>query len=162
MNLSLRLRIICPFLLALLLLVGCSPTREIQDLVFTFHGESCQYEGPEVIREGTVVIEFDNPTNDEFVHLHLTKLDEGKTWQDFVQYIGGVDASAPLAPWEKLIAPTSVDGDTGSVRHQARYFREWEFSLTSGLHTIVCARHAGVVEDVPNGIWPGAPIEVRP
>ena len=161
MNLSSRLGIVCIFLLAVLLVVGCSSRDEVQDLGLSFDGERCQYEGPEVIREGKVVIVFNNPTNDRFVHLHFTKLDEGKTWQDMVEYIGEGDKIS-LPPWARLISPTSVDGDTSSKRHEPRYFREWEFSLEPGLHAIVCARHVGVVEDVPNGIWPAAPIEVRP
>ena len=163
MNSSSRLGRVCSFLLALVLLVGCSPRAEDQDLMLTIDGEGCKYAGPEEVREGKVIIVLDNPTGDQFVHMHVSKLDEGKTWQDYVELIGGLDDVTPApAPWVRPINPTSVDGETGSVTLQTRYFREWEFSLTSGLHTINCSRHAGVVDDVPNDFWPAAPLEVRP
>ncbi len=117
----------------------------------TFDGKTCQYQGPEVIRGDKAVIVLNNPTNDRFVHMHVDKLDEGKTWQDYVDYVGpGTSLDAP--PWISEERAGSVEGNPDAQ----------EISLRPGMHVIVCARHAGVVNDIPNGVWLSAPFDVRP
>ena len=123
----------------------------------TFDGQSCQYEGPEAIAEGQLVIVLNNPTRHEHLHLHVGKFGEGKTWEDLVEFMGGLTTERPPPPWLGLTLPSSVDGDTDfSSRLQERYFREWGYSLDPGSYGIVCAAHGGD----PRGIWLAGPLEV--
>ncbi len=141
------------FLLACLLLFGCSPVGKVQDLVVTFDGESCQYKGPEVIREGKAVIVLNNLTSDRFVHIHVAKLDEGKTWQDFVDYVAELAPSSVRRPaWISQLRTDSVEDNPDAM----------EYSLGPGMHVIYCMRHDKQVNDIPNGVWPAAPLDVRP
>ena len=159
MNLSSRLRVILCFLISGLLLFGCSPAAGVQDIEITFDGERCQYEGPEAIVEGQVVMILNDPTDHENLHLHVATFAEGKTWQDLVKFyeeLGQIDTDVGPPQWVGDIEPTSVDGDP-SKRFQKRYFREWEFSLEAGSYGIMCAAHRGV-----KGDWLAAPLEVRP
>ena len=162
MNLSSRLWVILCLLLPGLLLFGCSPAAGVQDIEITFDGERCQYEGPEAIVEGEVVMILNDPTDHEYLHLHVGPFAEGNTWQDLVEFyeeLGQIDGRTPdVGPpqWVGDIDPMSVDGDS-SRRHQMRYFREWEYSLDLGSYGIMCAAHRGV-----KGVWLAAPLEVRP
>jgi len=157
MNLSPRLRVILFFSLPGLLLFGCSPAAGVQDIEITFDGERCQYEGPEVIVEGQVVVVLNNPTDHEFLHIHLGEFVQGKTWQDLVEYQGGSTLNLGSPLWMYLALPESVDGDdSGAARGGDRYFREWEFSLDPGNYGIVCAADDGN----PTGVWLAGPIEV--
>ncbi len=160
MNLSSRLRVILFFLLPGLLLFGCSPAAEVQDIEITFDGERCQYEGPEAIVEGQVVMILNDSTDHENLHLHVGPFAEGKTWQDLVAFYDGlaIDLPPDFPPpiWVGDLNPTSVDGDP-SLMGQRRYFREWEYSLEAGSYGIMCAAHRGV-----KGAWLAAPLEVTP
>ena len=162
MNLSSRLRVILFFLLPGLLLLGCSPAAGVQDIEITFDGERCQYEGPEEIVKGEVVMILNDPTDHENLHLHVGPFAEGKTWQELVEFyeeLGQIDGRTPdVGPpqWWGDLNPTSVGGDPSLVA-QRRYFREWEYSLDPGSYGIMCAAHRGV-----KGVWLAAPLEVTP
>ena len=157
MNLLSKLRAISVFLLPGLLLAGCSTAAEVGDIEITFDGERCQYEGPESIVEGEILIVLNNPTDHQYLHLHVFTWREGKTWQDYVEYVDGRTIELPPPVWILPRLPTSVDGDTDrSTRLQTQYFREWEYSLDPGSFGIVCAAHRDV-----RGIWSAGPLEVR-
>ena len=160
MSLSSRIRVSLCYALPGLLVAGCSLATEVRNPEVTFDGERCQYEGPEAIVEGQVVIVLNNPTDHQYIHVHVVKnIVEGKTWQDHVEYIGGLYTPLDLgpAPWARNITPTSLDGDP-SMRYERRYFREWEFPLEPGRHVIYCVAHRGD----PKGDWLGALFEVIP
>ena len=73
---------------------------EVQPIEVTFDGERCVYEGPGEIAEGHVFITLNNPTNHQDIHLHIHKIEEGKTSQDAIAYLGG-----PYTPDDYLPAP---------------------------------------------------------
>ena len=110
MKSRLRINIFGFFGILILLLVGCSSENDVQpvlvteDLVLTFDGESCQYDGPEVILEGEIVIVLNNLTEDS-VFFEVQKLDEGKTWQDMLDYLGEPGSKAQAGPptWAHII-----------------------------------------------------------
>jgi hypothetical protein len=78
---------------ALFLITGCSPEEEVkavevtEDLVFTFDGTTCEYDGPTVILEDEITLILDNQTGFP-AFIDLAKLDDDKTWQDMLEYIG--------------------------------------------------------------------------
>ena len=146
MNHKSRPPMICSILLACMFLFGCSPEGEIRDLVVTYDGETCQYEGPESIVQGEVTVVLNNLTDSRYVHLHVVKLDEGKTRQDLVEYIGEAIEVSP-APWvSEIYGVGTTEGDR-KVR---------EFLLEPGIHFIVCGEH----RTFPYRI--AAPLEVKP
>ena len=186
MSLPSRLRVILCLMLPALLVFACTtaqapeapsptvtpkpvpptpaPTVAVAIAEITFDGQSCQYEGLEAIAEGQAIVILNNPTDHQFLHLHVSEFLEGKTWQDFVEYVDGRTIEFPAPPWPfRAIPPTSVDGDTGPSRLLQRYFREWEFSLDPGSYSIICAAHnVEFGTDHPRGIWLAAPLEVGP
>ena len=124
-----------------------TPTPEVPVVDLTFDGQSCQYEGPEVVHEGKLVIVVNDLTDDPAFHMHVFKIDEGKTWQDMLDYIGEPGTYVPPVPWASSVGIGALVEDNPNARR---------FTLTPGMHGIVCALHNGG----PEGIWPAAPFEV--
>ena len=139
------------------LLASCGGATEVQDIEITFDGERCRYEGPEATVEGKVVMTLDNPTDHQYVHLHVFTFREGYTWQDHVEYLDGQTIERNSPPFTKSISPTFLDGDSSNNLFRERYYREWEYSLEPGSYGIICAAHRDV-----RGIWQAAPLEVGP
>ena len=179
MSLSSRLRVILCLMLPALLVFACtlakapeapSPTYTPEPVPptptptvagafaeITFDGERCQYEGPESIVEGEMLIVLNNPTDHEFLHLHVFEFVLGRTWQDLVEYLDRPVVPGPMMGTINL-RPISVDGDTDLSTRLERYFRDWEYSLDPGSYGIICAAHFPA--DV-RGIWLAGPLEVR-
>jgi hypothetical protein len=78
---------------AFFLIAGCSPVEKVEavkvtdDLIFTFDGTTCEYDGPKVILEDEITLILDNLTGFP-AFVDLAKLDDDKTWQDMLNYIG--------------------------------------------------------------------------
>jgi hypothetical protein len=78
---------------AFFFIAGCSPEEEVEavegteDLIFTYDGKTCEFDGPKVILEGEITLILDNLT-DFPVFVDPAKLDDDKTWQDMLNYIG--------------------------------------------------------------------------
>jgi len=134
---------LCIFILTMLILVGCTPAETDKDIVITFDGEECTYAGPSFAHEGKQIITLKNNSEME-VHLDVTRLDEGKTWQDVLDHFS--------EPGSELRPAWLSSGVTDSLpdNPEAR-----EYTLTEGLHSIVCYSSSSPV------IWPAAPLEVR-
>ncbi len=72
---------------------GCSPEEEVEavevteDLIFTFDGKTCEYDGPKVVVEGEITLILEN-LSDLPAFVDLAKLDDDKTWEDMLNYIG--------------------------------------------------------------------------
>ena len=131
--------------------VSSAPTTEVPVAEITFDGQSCQYEGPEVVREGKLVIVVNDLTDDPAFHMHFFRFHEGKTWQDLLDYIQIVveagTSSPPPPPWTTSMGIGALVEDNPNAR---------SFTLRPGLYGSVCARHNGV----PEVLWTGAPFEV--
>ena len=127
-------------------LFGCSPEGEIRDLVVTYDGETCQYEGPESIVQGEVTMVLNNLTDSRYVHLHLGRLDEGKTRQDLVEYVGDAISTSP-APWWSEIYGVSFTKRDRKVK---------EYLVEPGNYAIACAEHRTFLIRIAE------PLEVRP
>lgn len=138
--------------LAALWIGGCSAKAEVEavevteDLIVTFDGSSCTYDGPQVIREGEITMIMDNLT-DTPVGLDLAKLDDGKTWQDMLDYIGepGSHKQRPYFITKENRSPVISD------------FRASIFTPDPGFYVIVCYQTTAT----GLGTYPGSPLEVR-
>jgi hypothetical protein len=137
------------FLVALLLVTACVSTAVDQPIQVTFDGQSCQYSGPEFVEEGNVVIELKN-LSESYVELEIARIEEGKTWQDLLDYIGEPGNTGTSLPTWVSHVYIRVVPDNPDAR---------EYAFKPGLHSIVCLSQNGGVEFA---IWPGASLDVRP
>ena len=129
------------FIAGLLLVLGviaaaCGDGEEEAGITFevSFDGDRCQYKGPEAIGEGEeVVIVLNNLTDSSAVHFHVVKLDEGKTLQDLVEYVGdAIDKGPP--PWvSEIFLSGLVEGKPVSVAKK--------YLFEPGSYAIGCAEH---------------------
>ena len=129
------------------LLTGCTAS---QDIVLTFDGETCRYEGPDVVTEGEVTITLVNETDFE-ASLWMVKLDEGRTWQELLDYIGPPGTSVEPPPWSSgnFLASKLPDNPDATV-----------YKLNEGLYGICCCTCNELFKE-NKGVWPGAAFEVR-
>jgi len=84
-----RLRLITVFALILFsnLLIGCSAKRKDRVIDLIFDGITCQSSGPEIVDSGKTIIKFNNLSDGYFL-LDVLRLNEGKSWQDILDYFG--------------------------------------------------------------------------
>ena len=138
--------LLCAFLIALL--TGCSSSSKTPEITLTFDGETCQYDGPNVISPGKVTIILKN-TSDYDLSLWAARMEEGKTWQDMLDYIGTPGASVELPSWAewRVLAAKIPEHPNATV-----------YTLDKGLYAINCC----TCEEIkgPRGVWPGAALEV--
>jgi hypothetical protein len=132
-----------------ILLTGCTSTPEPKEIVLTFDGKTCQYDGPKVLTEGDVTIILNNKSEYE-LSLWAGRLDEGKTWQEMLDYIGPPGSHRELPEWASgsMIA-SKVPGNPNAT----------VYTLPEGLYAICCCT-CGEIKG-PRGVWPGAALEVR-
>ena len=83
---------------------GCSPEEEVEavevteDLIFTFDGKTCEYDGPKVVVEGEITLILEN-LSDLPAFVDLAKLDDDKTWEDMLNYIGEPGSYKQRTTW---------------------------------------------------------------
>ena len=128
-----------------------TPTEKVsieemkQDIVVTFDGEECIYDGPGAVSEGERVITIKN-ISDYNPQLVVRKLDEGKTWQDILDYYG-TPGSSPRE-WLPEVSDVIKDKTLVQVNPDA-----WKYQLEEGLYGIFCQSWISS--------WPAAPLEVK-
>ena len=110
------------------LLIGCGQRAEDQGIELIYNGESCEYRGPESVIAGERVITLNNQTEGN-VDLLVEKLEEGKTWQDMLDWLGepgspmqGTAAADSRPSWFQPAEKTFV-GD----------FDGWQYTLEEGV-----------------------------
>jgi hypothetical protein len=151
MNRHSIVNIISVVALAAVWVVGCSAKADVEaievteDLIVTFDGSSCNYDGPQVIREGEITIIMDN-LSDSPVFADLAKLDDDKTWQDMLDYIGepGSNKHRPYFIKKENRRPVISD-DRAAI-----------FNPDPGFYVIVCYQTTAT----GLGTYPGSPLEV--
>jgi hypothetical protein len=137
--------------LAAIWIGGCSPKVEVEaievteDLIVTFDGSSCIYDGPQVIREGEITI-ITKDLSDSPVFADLAKLDDDKTWQDMLDYIGepGSHKQRPYFITKENRRPVIYDN------------RAAIFTPDPGFYVIVCYQTTAT----GLGTYPASPLEV--
>jgi hypothetical protein len=130
-------------------LVACSPTAQRREVLLTFDGKVCRYEGPEVVTEGELTVTLVNESNYE-ADLWVVKLGEGRSWQDMVDFIGVPGSNVHPPDWSSgsIMKAVSADKPDATVL----FVRE-------GLYAICCCTCYD--PSSPNGVWPGGSLEVR-
>jgi hypothetical protein len=143
MNPRIKVWTLCVAVVIVLSLGGCKSGDMDQDIILTFDGEECKYDGPSVVTAGDRVMTLKNTTEHES-QLIVVKLDEGKTWQDMIDFVGEPGSAPGWLPGVSTVMTTFVPDNP-----EAR-----EYSLQDGLYAIFCV-------DIEDRIWPGAPLEVK-
>ena len=143
MNLSRRLRVgVCSLLLGLLL-VGCAQTEVPQNPEISFDGESCDYQGPELVSEGELAFVFSNLSDTPSAHLHVNLLIDGATWQDMLDLAAEGPIKSPPRGIREMYAVSVSREDDLEV-----------YALKPGTYAVFCVIH-GV------NAWPATAIEVE-
>lgn len=118
----------------------------VDELTVTFEPESCIYEGPPAIAAGEFTLTFDNAT-DSNVGIRLYRLEEGKTWADFLDHYSEGKTTTSFPPWASVVSHRPVISDP----------RQMIFDLEPGLYAMDCAEFL-------EGTWAnysGAPLVVK-
>ncbi len=140
------------FILIAILLSACGGGEEVVDVVevdeltVTFEPENCFYDGPEVIRQGELTVIFNNLT-DSSVNLRIYKLDNGKTWQDFVHHYSEKNIGISFPSWASI----------QSHKPNIEDYRVMYFNLEPGLFAMTC----GEMLEGTFAVWLASPLEVK-
>lgn len=135
-----------------LLVSGCTQAEDtiapvdVDALTVTFEPENCIYEGPPAITEGEFTLTFDN-TTDSSVTFRIYRLEEGKTWADFLEHYSEEKTSTSFPSWASVVSHKPVISDP----------RLMIFNLEPGLYAMDCA-------EILEGTWTnysGAPLVVK-
>jgi hypothetical protein len=84
--------------LLILIAVGCSSGAEIPVITITWDGQSCHYQGPETVKteEIKVIYQDEDPGGRTNV-LRFKRLEEGKTWEDFLGILPNDGEGGPVS-----------------------------------------------------------------
>lgn len=131
------------------LLTGCASSAESREIVLTFDGKTCQVDGPKVVTEGDMTVILNNQSEYD-LSLWAGRLDEGRTWQEMLDYIGPPGSHKELPAWASgsMMAAKVPDNPNATA-----------YTLREGLYAINCCTCGETTG--PRGVWPGAALEVR-
>ena len=142
-------------LIVTMLLFGCSEVEEsvepvvVDEITFTLRSDSCEYDGPTVIRQGEVKLIYDKPSG-RIGDVEILKIPEGKTWQETVDQISKKDKDnyMPEWAWDNLVSKDLVIDDPSATL----------YDLTPGLYAVICGEilDTGAFRNLP-----GTSFEVR-
>jgi hypothetical protein len=136
------------FLLATISLSACICSSKPVTAVLTFDGATCTYEGPEEISSGDMKITLKNSSEYE-ADIWIVKLDEGRTWQDILDYVGTPVSDVPPPPRVKNGATKQ------GIPNEPNAFN---YSVDEGSSAIVLCRCNEIL--APTQIWPRTAFEV--
>jgi hypothetical protein len=135
-------------LITALLMTACGVEEEPvsgAEMHLTFTGDSCTYEGPTLLKEGSVTLVYHNES-DGIAAVNLARHTGDETIQDAIDNIGEEPDTGHAPPWME---------DLGTWEYiQAGESLNWEGVLEAGIHTMVCARGH------PHGVWFGTGLTV--
>jgi hypothetical protein len=147
MNKSLGARISLFLLILFLVFLSASCTSNT-DMVITFDGNECKFEGPTEVEEGDQIVKEIN-TSGVLGRAHICRVGEGPVWQDTLDYIGEPGSEVDW-PTYCLNTPNSsvVDADTNEV------VKEYKLRFDGQYHVIWTYNNDPFLK------WPCAPFEV--
>ncbi len=134
--------VIILLLIATMLMSSCSAAEgnvepvDVDELTVYFEPENCRYDGPEAITPGEITLTFDN-TTDANVLLRVYRLEEGKTWDDFVDHYREGKTGVTFPSWASIVSHGSDLSD----------LRLMIFDLEPGSYAMACA------EILETGTW---------
>ena len=135
-------------LIVALLMTACgSGDKAVSDgeLLLTFDGDSCTYEGPKFLKAGPVTLNFFNESEGGAA-VNLVRHTGDETIQDMIDTFVEEPSTGHAPSW------TSEVGTWHPIRAGESY--TWEGALEPGIHSMVCARIG------PLGVWFGTGLTV--
>jgi hypothetical protein len=129
-------------------LLGCTNGLKPNEATLSFDGTNCTYHGPDVVPAGDMKITLTN-TSEYDGDIWIVKLDEGRTWQEMLDFIGVPGSNVHPPEWTD---GTIIKGDVPD-NPDAQIFQ-----LSKGTYVINCCTCNEILG--PKGVWPGAPLEV--
>lgn len=121
---------------------------ELEEVVLTFDGETCQYAGPQSAAAGDIIITLINQSDYE-TSVWIVRMYEGRTWQDMLDHIGTPGSNVHPPSWSSsgFMIATIPDKPDSRI-----------YSLKQGLYAVCCCTCNETTG--PQGVWPGAPLEI--
>ena len=141
-------------ILATLLLVGCSAPVDDQ-LVITFDGGKCTYEGPSELTVGKHQFALKD-LSDGNLSIKIFRLDEGYTFQDVVNKVDEDEHKMPVssttwADWwddnHSRFVTYEINEKTGDELYTWEMRKEGNYALT-------------IINNAEETMWPCAPLKV--
>ena len=137
------------YILILIILAGCSESTGSREAVIDFDGETASYEGPEVLTAGEMKVILNNNSEYDLDVLFL-KLEDGKTWQDVLDYVGTPGSDVPPPSWVKNGATKiGIPGEPDTNI----------YNFQNGSYAMVLCRCNEIL--APTQIWPVTAFEVK-
>ena len=133
--------------LGLWVLTCCSGSSDAREATVKFDGETVTYDGPEAISAGEMKITLENST-DMDLDILVVKMDDGKTWQELLDYIGEPGGKVPPPPWVENTTLVGVPDEPDASA----------YVLKQGTHGIILCSCNEILD---YQVWPVAPLEVK-
>lgn len=134
-------------LIGALLMTACgSGDKVVSDgeLLLTFDGDSCTYEGPTLLIAGPVTLIFVNESEGGAT-VNLVRHAGDETIQDMIDTFDEEPSTGHHPGWTREIHSKAVPHSEGHT---------WEGALEPGIHSMLCIRQA------PYGVWFGTGLTV--
>ena len=109
------------------------PDDEAAVILVTHEAGECVYDGPSQFQAGDVEIRFLNNSDDD-VGLDFSRLDEGKTWDDYVAYVDSDEAASGSPQWVTTVA--QLNRDTEGLENRGELVEET--TMIAGEHALTC------------------------
>lgn len=136
------------YLLGLVILVGCSGSSKEREAVINFDGETVQYQGPVEISPGDMKVTLNNQS-EYSLDVFFLELEDGKNWQDMLDYVGIPGSDVPPPPWVTNSTKMGVANDPNA----------FIYPLQQGSYAVVLCRCNEIL--APTQIWPVTAFEVE-
>ena len=102
-------------------------------ILVTYEAGECVYDGPSQFQAGDVEIRFVNNSDDD-VGLDFSRLDEGKTWDDYLAYVDSDEAASGSPEWVTTVA--QLNRDTEGLENRGELVEE--ATMIEGEHALTC------------------------
>ena len=135
-------------LIGLVILSGCSGSSNKREAVIYFDGETVQYQGPVEISPGDMKVTLNNQS-EYSLDVYFLELEDGKNWQDMLDFVGSPGSNVPPPPWVTNSTKMGVADDTNT----------FIYPLQKGSYAVVLYRCNEIL--APTQIWPVTAFEVK-
>ena len=111
---------------------GSSEPSEVRDMRLVYDGETCVYEGGEMLAAGPVSLELENQ-NDGYAAMNMVRHAADETIADMQEYIGEEPSSKHAPSWSREVRDVWRPTPAGETYR-------WDGEVEPGIHTLVCAQ----------------------
>ena len=128
-------------LFAMFLLLAITSCASDTEIVVSFDGDECIFEGPEEVETGDQIVKKRN-TSDLLGWAYFCRVEEGYFWQDTLDFIGVPGSDSDWPTWCQGFPSSSVvDANSNEVVHEYKLRYEGEY-------------HVIWYQNEPEGFWP--------